>query len=245
MPLKYIYYYAQHTRPAFNWSPAEISACLAWFAILDYQNKIRTYGCDSVRHVPDTCSFDDKSPAVHLSRTAGRRYSVRNLSHSRGRSCCCGFCSDPDRHAGRAGSVDSGQAGTMRDRTPIPGRTWPSQIADADAAFPAGGCDGCGRRGLALHGAGGCGRRDSGQPRSSELQRDEAIGATGRSRGSALLADPAERDRRSECRARPLADCHVAIPCEPRRCPRTRQSALAGGVVPVARWATGRVGGAV
>lgn len=198
-----------------------------------------------MRHVPDTCSFDDTSPAVHLSRTAGRRYSVRNLSRSRGGNCCCGFCSDPDRHAGRAGSVDSGQAGTVRNRAPIPGRTWLSQIADADAAFPAGGCDGRGRRGLALQGAGGCGRRDSGQPHGPELQRDEAIGATGRSRGSALLADPAERDRRSECRARPLADCHAAILGQPRRCPSTRQPALAGGVVPVARWATRRMGGAI
>lgn len=194
-------------------------------------------------HVPDTYSYDNTIFAVSPACAAGRGDPDRGF--------LCGWRRGSGgwvRHRAawsgqRRGSLDTGPTGATRDRAALSGGAWAGQAADADAAFPAGGCDGHNRRRLALQGTGrGCGR-DQGRPIGGELYRDEATCPAGRVFRRALLADPAGGDRRSQRSARPLAGCHAALGCQPRRPARTGRSALAGRAVPVTRQAAGGMGG--
>jgi hypothetical protein len=196
-----------------------------------------------VCHVPDTCFCDDSISNVSPACAAGRVNPDRGfLCGWRGRGG--GWL----RHGTawpwkRGGSLDSGPSGAARNRAALSGRAWATQAADADAAFPASGCDDGGRGGIALQGAGGSDRRNPGQSSGSELHRDKAAGPAGRGNGCPLLADPAGSDHRSKCGARPLADRHAAFGGQPGRPARTRRSALAGRAVPVTRQTTREMGG--
>jgi len=198
-----------------------------------------------VCHAPVACTISETSPAGLLPRAAGIRCIVRSLSCTWCRGSCCGFCSVPNQHTGRANPVDSGLAGTARGWTPISDRAWLPQILDADAAFSFGRCDGRGRRGPALQGAGGCCRGDPGRSCGPDFYHNEALGPAGRGRWRALLADPAGGERRSERRTRSLANCQTSFGVKPRRYACARQSTLASGIVQVALWTAGGMGGAI
>lgn len=197
-------------------------------------------------HAPDARTFDRTSPAVRLSWATDKHHFVRGFSHAWRRGRRCGVCPVPNQHAGRAAFVVSGPTGAARNWAALSGRAGQRpQTPDADAAFPAHRCHGRSRGGAALQGAGCGGRRNSGRSGGGEFYRDETFGPAGRDGWCALLVDPAGGKRRSECCARPLADCASAVGGKSRRPARTRKSALAGGVVPFARWPAGGMGGTI
>lgn len=192
-----------------------------------------------MEHVSDILIYKDG--------TSGRRHA--------GTVCvpiCCfirGFCRNTGRRGGgwvcpvtdcqkhRADFVDSGSDVAPRNRTAASWRNGGPLHSAAGRGTPRR-CAGGGGRGFALQGIGRCGGRDLGQPTHAELHRHQTSGLAGRGCGSALLADPSCRHRRSECGARPLAHSIAAVCPQPRRHHGPRRSALAGGAVSVARQAT-------
>ncbi len=194
-------------------------------------------------HAPDTCACHDAIPAGRHFYTAGGGHPVRGFSHNRGRGGGGWLCAGADWSCGRTDPLDSGPDGAARNRETLSAGSWFGRTADADAAFAAGGCDGRSRGRVALPGA-GCGNcRNPGQSSGGKLHRDKAVSPSVRGDGRAVLADPAGGNRRSECRARPLADLRIALGGQPRRPPRSRRSTLADRAFPLARRTTGGMGG--
>ncbi len=94
-----------------------------------------------------------------------------------------------------------------------------------------------------LHITGGCNRRGLGRTAHSGFHRNTAAGHKGRGKQSALLVGAPGGNARSECCAKPLADCITAIFGTPLRSTSPRQSTLAGGVVPITAGANRHMGG--
>lgn len=200
--------------------------------------------CDSVCHVPDTDPFDDAIAACWPPCMAGWGNFDRDIHAQRSSGGSGRVRSGAARRGGWPSSMDSGTAGTTRNWKALSGRAWGPQFAYADATVTAGRCDDRSGRGAVLQGVGGGCGRTPGRSASSELYSDETAGPANRGNRRALLADTTERQRQPQRGAPSLADHNPAFGGQSRRCSRSRQSALAGGVVPFARQPTRCMGGA-